>query len=67
LVKFLKREGFWVRAINVKFLEFSETEADDFIIADLRGAENCRDAVDRRFDEVNDGTILAQIPFRARL
>ena len=56
-----------MRAINLKFLEFSETEADDFIIAELRGAENCRDAVHRRFDEVNDGTILAQIPVRARL
>jgi nucleoside-diphosphate-sugar epimerase len=52
LVKRLKREGFWVRAIDLKFPEFSETEADDFIIADLRNAENCRDAVDRRFDEV---------------
>jgi nucleoside-diphosphate-sugar epimerase len=41
-----------VRGIDLKFPEFSETEADDFIIADLRGAENCRDAIDRRFDEV---------------
>jgi nucleoside-diphosphate-sugar epimerase len=31
---------------------FSETEADDFIITDLREPESCRDIVDRRFDEV---------------
>ena len=35
LVKRLKREGFWVRAVDLKFPQFSETEADDFIVADL--------------------------------
>ena len=52
LVKHLKREGFWVRGIDLKYPEFSETEADDFVIADLREAENCRVLIDRRFDEV---------------
>lgn len=52
LVKRLKREGFWVRGIDLKFPEFSETEADDFVVADLRDPVNCRDLVDRRFDEV---------------
>lgn len=52
LIKHLKREGFWVREIDVKYREFSETEADDFVIADLRVAENCRALIDRRFDEV---------------
>jgi GDP-D-mannose 3',5'-epimerase len=36
LVKRLKREGFWVRGVDLKFPEFSETEADDFILTDLR-------------------------------
>ena len=52
LVKRLKREGFWVRGVDLKFPEFGETEADDFIIGDLRLPEICRDAVDRKFDEV---------------
>lgn len=52
LVKRLKSEGFWVRGVDLKFPEFSETHADDFVIADLREPENCRDIVDRRFDEV---------------
>ncbi|MGC2395572.1 MAG: NAD-dependent epimerase/dehydratase family protein, partial [Rhodomicrobium sp.] len=52
LVKHLKREGFWVRGIDLKYPEFSETEADDFVIADLREAGNCRALIDRRFDEV---------------
>jgi GDP-D-mannose 3',5'-epimerase len=52
LVKRLKREGFWVRAVDLKFPDFSPTEADDFIEADLRDQHVCRTAVDRRFDEV---------------
>ena len=52
LVKRLKREGFWVRGVDLKFPEYSETAADDFVIADLREPANCRDAVDCRFDEV---------------
>lgn len=52
LVRRLKSEGFWVRAVDLKFPEFSETEADDFVIADLRDYALCRDIVDVRFDEV---------------
>jgi nucleoside-diphosphate-sugar epimerase len=29
LVKRLKRDGFWVRGVGLKFHEFSETEADE--------------------------------------
>ena len=36
----------------MKFNEFSETEADDFVIGDLREQSFCRAVVDRRFDEV---------------
>jgi nucleoside-diphosphate-sugar epimerase len=52
LVKRLKREGFWVRGVDLKFPEYSETEADDFILADLREPANCRAVIDCRFDEV---------------
>lgn len=52
LVKRLKKEGFWVRGVDLKFPEFSETAADDFVIADLREAGNVRSIIDRRFDEV---------------
>jgi GDP-D-mannose 3',5'-epimerase len=52
LVKRLKREGFWIRGVDLKFPDFSPTEADDFIEADLRDQHVCRAAVDRRFDKV---------------
>src|SRR5580658_5547220 len=52
LVKRLKREGFWVRGVDLKVPEFSETAADDFVICDLREQQAVREIVDRRFDEV---------------
>lgn len=52
LVKRLKREGFWVRGVDLKFPRFAETEADDFLVADLRDPYTCRNMLDRRFDEV---------------
>jgi len=52
LVKRLKREGFWVRGVDLKYHEFSETEADDFVIGDLRDPYLCKSIVDTRFDEV---------------
>jgi nucleoside-diphosphate-sugar epimerase len=36
LVKRLKREGHWVRAVDRKFPEFGDTAADDFLQSDLR-------------------------------
>ncbi|MDZ4776413.1 MAG: NAD-dependent epimerase/dehydratase family protein [Alphaproteobacteria bacterium] len=52
LVKRLKREGFWVRGVDLKLHEYSETEADDFVVADLRDPYVVKSVIDRRFDEV---------------
>lgn len=52
LVKRLKKEGFWVRGVDLKYPEFSENEADDFVIGDLRDPYICKHVADRRFDEV---------------
>lgn len=52
LVKRLKREGLWVRGVDLKFNEYAETEADDFVIGDLRDQAFVRGVVDQRFDEV---------------
>jgi len=50
--KRLKKEGCWVRGVDLKYPEFSEIEADDFVIGDLRDPYVCRSVVDMRFDEV---------------
>jgi GDP-D-mannose 3', 5'-epimerase len=52
LVKRLKNEGFWVRSVDLKYPEFSQTAADDFVIADLRDQNTTKLIIDRRFDEV---------------
>jgi nucleoside-diphosphate-sugar epimerase len=52
LVKRLKSEGFWVRGADLKRHEYADSEADDFIVGDLRDPYLCRYAIDRRFDEV---------------
>jgi len=52
LVRRLRAEGFWVRGVDLKFHEHAETEADDFVIGDLREQSFVRAVVDRPFDEV---------------
>jgi len=52
MVRRLKKEGFWVRGIDLKYPEFCEVEADDFILGDLRDPYVCKYAVDQKFDEV---------------
>src|SRR5579872_7485432 len=52
LVKRLKREGYWVRGADIKAHEHAETQADDFILGDLRDPYFVRQVIDRRFDEV---------------
>lgn len=55
LVKKLKREGYWVRGVDIKEHEFCESAADEFLLLDLRKEENCRKALTLDsgvFDEV---------------
>ena len=64
LVKKLKREGYWVRGVDIKERqsrgpgtghEFAPTAADEFLLLDLREPQNCRAALsleDSTFDEV---------------
>jgi len=51
LVTFLKEKGYWVRGVDLKYPEFSETDADEFEILDLRRWDNCLQAT-RNVDEV---------------
>jgi GDP-D-mannose 3', 5'-epimerase len=41
LVSLLKREGYWVRGVDIKIPEFSQSAADEFLTLDLRLRENC--------------------------
>lgn len=52
LVKKLKREGYWIRGVDLKEHEFAPTQADEFLLLDLREPENCRKAL-----TIDDGTL----------
>jgi GDP-D-mannose 3', 5'-epimerase len=52
LVKRLKKENFWVKGVDLKYPEFCATEADEFLLADLREQNNYEMVMDRPYDEV---------------
>jgi nucleoside-diphosphate-sugar epimerase len=39
MVKRLKKEGYWVRGVDLKKPEYSQSEADHFVVGDLRNPE----------------------------
>lgn len=40
LVTFLKNKGYWVRGVDLKYPEYKKSDADEFLILDLREKEN---------------------------
>jgi len=55
MVKKLKSEGYWVRGVDLKYPEFSDTHADDFIIYDLTEQNKINEILtieDTYFDEI---------------
>lgn len=52
LVKRLKAEGCWVRGVDLKWPEFEDTIADEFIIGDLRRPDFCLKMADSSIDEI---------------
>ena len=45
MVKRLRSEGYWVRGVDIKHTEFSKSEANEFISADLRDVDMVRRAI----------------------
>ena len=41
LVTFLKQRGYWVRGVDLKRPEYGATDADEFLLLDLRRREHC--------------------------
>jgi nucleoside-diphosphate-sugar epimerase len=52
LVKRLKKEGFWVRGVDIKHPEYSPTVADEFILGDLRTFTFVESIIDNDVDEL---------------
>jgi len=51
LVTYLKEKGYWVRGADIKLPEFSQVDADEFELLDLRRWDNCLQAT-RGIDEI---------------
>src|SRR3989344_1883957 len=52
LVTRLKKEGCWVRGVDIKRPEFSKTKADEFVVGDLRNVKVCEKILNQAFDRV---------------
>ena len=51
LVKYLVRHGYFIRGADLKYPEYEDTDADEFIVADLRDYKQCLRVADK-MDEV---------------
>jgi GDP-D-mannose 3',5'-epimerase len=52
LISRLKSMGFWVKGVDIKHHEFKKSDADEFIIADLREYQSVDFVIDETIDEV---------------
>jgi nucleoside-diphosphate-sugar epimerase len=52
IIKQLKSQGHWVRAVDLKYSEYLDSGADEFIIGDLREQSVVRSVVDAGIDEI---------------
>lgn len=50
----LKKEGHWIRGVDLKFPEFSKTSCDEFIIGDLRDPKVVEIVIPEDIDELFD-------------
>ena len=56
MVKRLRAEGYWVRGVDLKYPEFSQSEANEFVIGDLRNVDFVRSCIEfLGYDEKGKG------------
>jgi nucleoside-diphosphate-sugar epimerase len=55
LVTYLKKQGYWVRGVDVKYPEYSTTDADEFVQVDLRHWEHAQ----RVMQHIDEAYLLA--------
>mgnify|MGYP000001666266 CR=1 FL=1 len=61
MVKRLRSEGYWVRGVDLKHPEFSETEANEFIAGDLRDVEFVRRVIQYKGEH---GNFYNSVPYQ---
>jgi nucleoside-diphosphate-sugar epimerase len=61
MVKRLRSEGYWVRGVDLKYPEFSATEANEFIQGDLRDADFVRRVIQYKGEQ---GNFYNSVPYQ---
>ena len=61
MVKRLKKEGYWVRGVDLKSPEFSDTEADEFVRGDLRDKSFVERVIQYKGEQ---GNFYESVPYR---
>ena len=61
MVRRLKRDGYWVRGVDLKRPEFSSTNADEFIRGDLREADFVRKCLEYKG---TGGKFYEEVPYK---
>ena len=61
MVKRLRSEGYWVRGVDLKYPEFADTEANEFIHGDLRDVDFVRRVLQYKGDK---GNFYNDVPYR---
>jgi len=61
MVKRLRKEGYWVRGVDLKCPEFSDTEANEFVQGDLRDVDFVRKVI--QYKGVH-GNFYNEVPYR---
>ena len=61
MVKKLRKEGYWVRGVDLKYPEFSDTEANEFVQGDLRDVDFVRRVIQYKGEQ---GNFYNEVPYR---
>ena len=61
MVKRLRKEGYWVRGVDLKNTEFSISESNEFIQGDLRDAQFVRRVIEYKGEK---GNFYNSVPYR---
>ena len=61
MVKRLRKDGYWVRGVDLKAPEFSETEANEFVYGDLRDVNFVRRVLHYKGEQ---GNFYNEIPYK---
>ena len=61
MVKRLRKEGYWVRGVDLKYPEFSDTEANEFVQGDLRDVDFVRRVLQYKGEQ---GNFYNSVPYQ---